>query len=141
MNTQEKNKAIVRQFNKEVIEEGNIASFHKLVAPDAINHTAPSSVGPSAGGILKIIIDVLRPAFADLTVEIHDQVAENDLVVTRKSIRGIHIREFMGIQPSGVKVSLGVIDIVRVKNNRYSDHWGMRDISELVAASQKTQQK
>eukprot|EP00913_Durusdinium_trenchii_P008135 g7632.t1 len=45
--------------------------------------------------------NVLRPALAELDVVIHEQIAEGDLVTTRKSITGTHSGMFLGIPPTG----------------------------------------
>jgi predicted ester cyclase len=37
----------------------------------------------------------------------------------------------MGIPPSGKQVTITVIDIVRLHNGKYVEHWGIRDISGL----------
>ncbi len=41
MTLQEKNKLVVRRFNKELFEEGNAASFKELIHDDFVNRTAP----------------------------------------------------------------------------------------------------
>jgi steroid delta-isomerase-like uncharacterized protein len=134
MHDLEKNKAIVRRINKEVIEEGKAEVFHELVSPDVINRTAPPGTPNTGEAMLSIILNVLRPAFPDLVVEIHEQVAENDLVVTRKSFHGTHVKEFMGLPPSGKKVTIPVIDIIRLRDGKYIEHWGIRDMQEVVKA-------
>jgi steroid delta-isomerase-like uncharacterized protein len=131
----EQNKAIVRRFNKEVIEEGNVTAFHELVSPNVINRTAPPSIPNTGEGMRHMIMNGLRPAFPDLVVEIQEMIAERDLVVTRKTLHGTHRETFMGIPASNKKVSLPVIDIIRIQDGQYVEHWGMRDAQQLIAAS------
>ena len=118
------NKAVVVRFNKEVIEQGNEATFRELMAPDFVNRTAPPGAPTGPEGMLATFNRVLRPAFPDLSVEIHDQVAEEDKVTTRKTIRGTHRGELLGIAPTGKRVEIDVIDIVRLANGRYVEHLG-----------------
>jgi predicted ester cyclase len=59
---------------------------------------------------------------------IHDQVAEGDKVVTRKSFTGTHQGDFMGVPPTGRKVTIEVIDIVRVENGQIVEHWNVVDM-------------
>jgi predicted ester cyclase len=77
--------------------------------------------------------NVLRPALADLTVEIHDQVAEGDRVTTRKTIRGTHRGELFGIPATNRSVAIQVIDIVRVKDGRYAEHWGANNLAAVLS--------
>ena len=132
MNNLERNKAIVRRFNLEFIQAGKAEVFDELVYPKVINNTAPSGFPNGADGIRGMILHGLRPAFPDLEVEIHEMIAERDLVVTRKSFHGTHTKPFLGVEPSNRKVSILVIDIVRINDGKYVDHWGVRDMRELL---------
>jgi predicted ester cyclase len=66
-------------------------------------------------------------------VEILDQVAEGDKVTTRKTFRGTHTDDFMGIPPSHKKVAINVIDIIRLKDGKYAEHWGSSNLAEVMA--------
>ena len=74
--TTEQNKAIVTRVNKEYIEGGNTATVYELFAPDFINQTAPPSSPQGPEAIIFFFDQILRPAFPNLEVVIHDQVAE-----------------------------------------------------------------
>ena len=80
---------------------------------------------------------VLRPALEGLTVTIHDQVAEGDKVTTRKTISGTHTGTFLGVPATGKPVSIDVIDIVRVENGRYAEHWGINNLPTVLAGLKK----
>lgn len=128
MNTEgEKNKAIVRQFNREAIEQGRLEAFDELIASTFINHTAPAGMPKGKDGMVQFIIDVLRPAFSDLRVDIYDQIAEGDKVVTRKAFHAIHSGAFMGIPATGKSIVFPIIDIVRLQSGQYVEHWNIRD--------------
>jgi predicted ester cyclase len=129
MQTQsEKNKAIVRRFNKEVIEEGNIESFEELMDTNFINHSAPAGADNGPKGMINTFNNILRPSMPDIKVTIHEQIAEGDLVTTRKTISGTQTGTLMGIPPTGKKVSIDVIDIVKIKKSKYIEHWGINTL-------------
>jgi len=130
--TTEKNKAIVQRFNREVIEQGNIDSFHELVWPGVINHAAPEGMPNGAESMTHFLLDVLRMGFPDIKVEILDQIAEGDKVMTRKALHATHTGEFMGIPPSNRKVTIRVIDIIRLHQGRYIEHWGISNIPDVI---------
>lgn len=136
MNNVETNKAVVRQFNKEVIEEGNRESFDALMDQNFINQTAPTAAN-GAEGMWNTFTNILRPAFPDLRVEIYDQIAENDKVTTRKAIIGTHKGVLMGIEPTGKQIRIEVIDIVRLKNGKYVEHWGINTLQNLIMELKK----
>ena len=128
MNTEtELNKQIVARFNREAIEQGRIEAFDELIAPDFINHTAPAGMPKGPEGMVRFILDVIRPAFPDLRVTIYDQIAEGDKVVTRKAFHATHSGPFMGIPATGKSIVFPIIDIVRLRDGQYIEHWGIRD--------------
>jgi predicted ester cyclase len=128
----EKNKAIVKRFNKEVIEEGNMKSFNELIANDVVNHAAPAGTPNGPASMSYFLMEVLRKGFSNITVEILDQIAEGDKVTTRKALHATHTGEFLGIPPSHKKVTILVIDIIRLEDEKYAEHWGMSNLSDVV---------
>lgn len=133
MTQQQRNKETVIRFNKEVIEQGNAASFSALVSPACINSTAPEGTPADAAGMLYFLHNILRAGFPDVKVTIQDQVAEEDRVTTRKQLLGTHTSNFMGIAPTGKHVCINVIDIIRLHNDQYVEHWGASNIAEVMA--------
>jgi predicted ester cyclase len=129
----EKNKTVVRRFNEEFVEGGNLQSFNDLMHAEFINRTVLPGVDEGPQGMLYVFNTILRPAFPDLTVTIHLQVAEGDLVTTRKSFRGTHTGMLMGIPPTGEIVIINVIDIVRVRDGKYFEHWGVNTLPSVMA--------
>lgn len=129
------NKEVVRRFNKEVIQDGNADSFHALMAADFVNHAAPQGMSTGPDGMWNTFENVLRPALSDLNVTIHDQLAEGDKVTTRKTISGLHTGPLLGVPPTGKRLSIDVIDIVRVDaSGKYAEHWGLNTMPQLLAA-------
>ena len=130
--TTEKNKEIVLRFNREVIEQGNVATLEELVSPDVINHAAREGMPNGPESMRHFLLQVLRMGFPDIKVEILDQVAEGDKVTTRKTLHGTHTGEFMGIPPSNKRVTIQVIDIILLSQGRYAEHWGISNIPEII---------
>ena len=126
------NKEIVRRFNKEVIEQTNYETFRELMHDRFVNHTAPPAAnGPD--GQWHTFSQILKPAFPDLVVDILDQVAEGDKVVTRKMIGGTHLGKLFDIEPTGKVIRIDVIDIVILKEGKYFEHWGINTLQQVMA--------
>ena len=98
-----------------------------------VNHSTPPGTAPGPEGFAAFFEEILRPAFPDLTVEIHDQIAEGDKVATRKTLRGTHGGPFLGVPATHRAVTLRVTDIVRLRGGRYVEHWGSADLYGLMA--------
>lgn len=84
-------------------------------------------------GMIYFFNEILRPAIPDMKVIIHDQIAEGDMVTTRKTISGMHTGQLLGAPATGRVISIGIMDIVRVKDGRYIEHWGITTLPELLA--------
>lgn len=129
----ETNKAIVLRFNKEVIEQKNIQAFNEIISPDFINHAAPNGMSRGPEGMISFFENVLWKALKEIKVEIHDQIAEADKVMTRKTIHGIHIGEFLGVPAFNKNIQINIIDIVRLKNEKYVEHWRSWDSASIIS--------
>lgn len=127
------NKAVVVRFNREVIEQGSEDAFRELVAPDFVNRTAAPGMPNGPEGMLHTFNRVLRPALPDLTVTIHEQIAEGDKVTTRKTISGTQRGPLLGVEATNQRIQIEVIDIVRVENGRYQEHWGINTLPTVLA--------
>jgi ketosteroid isomerase-like protein len=130
-------KTVVRRFNQEVIAGGDRTAFAELMAPEFVNRSAPPGAPAGPESMWSTFQTVLRPALAGMTVTIHDQVAEGDKVTTRKTISGTHVGALLGVEATGKPVSIDVIDIVRVKDDRYVEHWGINNLPAVLANLRK----
>ena len=127
-------KDVVRRFNLDVSERGDRAAFEALMLPSFVNRTAPPGTPDGPESMWNTFENVLRPALANLRVEIHDQLAEGDRVTTRKTIRGRHAGPLLGLPATGRDVAIDAIDIVRVQDGRYAEHWGVNTLPAVLAA-------
>ena len=130
--TPQQNKEIVTRFNKGFIEDGDISVFNEIIAPDFINHTAPEGSPKGPEGVIYFFNHLLKPSFPDLKVIIHDQVAEDDKVTTRKSFHATHTGTFFGIKASNKPVVMDVIDIIKLRNAQFVEHWGILDMQSVL---------
>jgi predicted ester cyclase len=125
------NKAVVIRFNKEFLEQGNMDVLKELVADDFINHTAASTVPNNVDG-LKEYVSMLHTGFSNFNIEIHEQVAENDIVATRKTIHATHTGTIMGKTATGKRVAINVMDFVQLRDGKYLGHWGRNDVMQVI---------
>lgn len=117
----ETNKLLVRRLVDEAQSNGNLAVVDELLADDFVDHTPFPGVPPTRDGV-KALFGYLRMAFPDLRVEVSEQVAESDKVVTRKTFRGTHGGEFMGLPATGRPVAFEVIDILTFDGGKIAEH-------------------
>jgi len=116
----EENKAIVRRFI-EAYNNRNLDVFDDLLAPDYFDHT--SKVGPEG---LKQLMNMAFKAFPDFHETIEDIIAEGNKVWVRITFTGTHTGEWMGIAPTGKKITTEMVDIFRIVNGKLVEY---RDVN------------
>ncbi len=124
-------KEIVRRFVEEYQEKRDPEALAEYLAPDVVDHTPMPGTAPGADGVRQVF-EMLWSALPDMRVEIHDQIAEGDKVVTRKSFLGTQRGELLGVPPTEKEVHLDLIDIVRVADGRIVEHWNIIDSYGLM---------
>ena len=122
----EENKTVVKRFVTEYQNGRDEDVMRELCAVDVVDHAAAPGLPPGLDGV-KVFHDAFHAAFSGLHADIHQQVAEDDLVVTRKTFYGTHTGDFMGIPPTGREVEIGVIDILRIRDGQITEHWNQLD--------------
>lgn len=126
------NKSIVVQYNKEVIEGGNMELLKDMVSTNFVNHSAIPGMPEGVDGLIYFFTNILHSAFAELQITIHDMIAEGDKVTTRKEITGTHQSALMGIPATGKSVTIKIIDILAIKNGKITDHWGENNFTSVL---------
>jgi predicted ester cyclase len=126
-------KEVVCRFNLEVIERGRREVFLALMAKDFVNHSASPGAPSEGEGMWNTFENILRPAIADLRVTIEDQLVDGDKVTTRKAIEGTLIGPLLGREPNHAPIRIEVIDIVRVRDGQYVEHWGINNLPLVLA--------
>jgi predicted ester cyclase len=124
-------KAVVRRNTEEVQSQGNFALFETLFADNFVDHTPQPGLSPDKEGS-RSLYKGLRAAFPDFHAEIHWQAVEGDLVTTYKVYHGTHLGPFLGIAPTGRKISFEAVDAMRVQHGKITDHWGVGNLYSLV---------
>ena len=128
----EQNKALVRQFVEEVINQGNISMIDELLIPDFVEHEELPPGIPPGREAPKVLFTMLRSAFPDLKATIEHLIAEGDEVVLHMTWTGTHEGEFMGIPPTGKRISINVIDILGMAEGKCVEHWGVMDSMAMM---------
>ena len=122
----EENKAISRRYVEEVQSKHDLDAMEDFISPDIVDHTGPPGAPRGLERSKQFFASLFR-AFPDLRAEIHEQIADDDKVWTYKTMHGTHHGEFLGLAPTGNSISFDVIDIVRIKHGKITDHWAVSD--------------
>jgi steroid delta-isomerase-like uncharacterized protein len=112
----------------------------------SVNSRSTPGVGETASAVrwyfgsqsaeqAKQFFGMVHQAFPDLHAEVHDVIAEGELVAARVTYTGTHQGEFVGIPATGKKTTISGVDFFRMQDGRQAEHWGGPDMfSFLVQA-------
>ena len=100
----------------------------RLVSEDYVNHNAVVDDGREAN---RQFWGAFFTGLPDLTATMEDLVVAGDRVVGRFVYRGTHTGDLLGIPASGKAVEMRSIDIWRVEDGLFVEHWDELNLLEV----------
>lgn len=128
--TIELNTDSVHRLINETWNKGHMEVIDEILSPDYILHI--SSPGEKDRDGYHQAVRLYREAFPDFLFTIDDTIAEGDKVVIRATMTGTHEGNFMGIEPTGQKLTMSVISIRHFSNGKIIEEWVEMDRSGLT---------
>jgi predicted ester cyclase len=129
VSVEENNKALVRRFNEEVYNRGNMDVADELLAPNFVSRDALTGEEGSREDLKREIAEQAAIS-SDLHFSIEEEIAEGDKVVTRVIGSGTHdLEEFEGLAPSGKRITIENITINRVVEGKIVEERNVADSS------------
>ena len=128
----EQNKALVNRLVEEVLNQHDLSVIDEIVSLDFVEHEALPPGMPSGREGSIALFSMLLNAFPDFYATVEHLIAEGDQVVLHMTWTGTQEGEFMGIPPTGNRISIGVIDIIRVADGMLVEHWGVMDQATMM---------
>jgi len=116
----------------ERISAGDVAGFGELVADDFVEHEGGPGLPPTKEGTLEFFRNLLT-AFPDMRMDVEDLIASENKTVARVKATATHQGEFMGVPPTGARVEVQLIDVMRFNDaGLVCEHWGVTDMLSLM---------
>jgi C-1 hydroxylase len=112
--------------------KGDIDTLREILSPDYVYH---NETGMTAS--LEMLIEQLKKEiemFPDRTMGNEELIAKGDKVVHRYIARGTHTGEVDGLAPTGNKLVLGGVEILRFENGKIVESWEVLNYLSLFAA-------
>ena len=109
MDLTKRNKELMKKFER-MINTADDKLAAELVADDAPFYT-PASPEPLYGGKGYLsVVHWMRQGFSDVQWNLNDMVADEEKVAAYWTLTGTHDGEFLGISPTGNKISVSVMN-------------------------------
>lgn len=126
------NKEIAREFTERVWNERDYDAFDELVAEDVVQHGGPMNEEMRGREAMREYVQMIHGAFPDFEATIEDQLAEEDMVVSRLTYRGTHEGEFMGFEPTGEMVETTGMVMGRIADGKNVETWTETDMVGMM---------
>lgn len=107
----------------------DLSGIIKHWSPDIVHYSEDTEV--SSADMIKLMEGGLQ-AFPDLQLEVKSIMAEEDRVTLRITVTATHSREFMGVPPTGERVSWHLVEELRFEDAKVVEHWDVINMRPLL---------
>jgi len=126
-----KNMQMQKLFYEEVYNKHNTAMIDSIVAPDYAEHCIEPGYTPDRAGLKKSFDDFIK-AFPDMHTQVNFMVADSDYVTVQYTFTATNTGSAGGIAPSGKKINIDGVDIIKYKNGKAIGHWGYNEEVKMM---------
>ena len=104
--------------------------FPELFTESYIQHSgrSPSGLAAQIENFKRILATM-----PDVRLKVEDCIVSGNKVVARITYSATHTQAIRGIAPTGKNFSFRTIDIWRVENGKFAEHWDLTDAAEVVS--------
>ena len=111
------NKQLLARYITEVWDQANVDAIRNFLSPTFRRHVSPLLPSLDVEGQVDRIVG-FREAFPDVTLTVEETTAEADRVALRSTMRGTHLGEFGGLPATGKRITVGLLDVIRIEDGR-----------------------
>lgn len=126
------NAAVIRQFVEEVLNQGDCDGACRFVCEDIVQHAPFPGQEQGLPGFQKMLKEA-RAAFPDICWSVEEQMTDGDRVLSRFVWTGTHAGPFLGVEPTGRRVTVWGMAVDRVVDGRIKETRFLMDMMGLMA--------
>ena len=117
----EQRKDTARRYIEQFWGDCDLDLAEELLEPDFVFHSPLRDLkGREA---IKVFVSTIHTVFDRIGFGVEDLIAEGDKVAIHWRLTGEHVREFMGIPPSGKSIDLAGATIASFKGGKLNEAW------------------
>ena len=120
-------KELVRRYYEVIVSTGAVEQIAEFISPDYVEVHDNIRHRIGRDGARDHILGVRR-TYPDLELCVEQQIAEGEWVASKVTMHGTHTGEWMGIQPTGRKLTISAVNIDRVVDGRIIEHGGAANL-------------
>jgi predicted ester cyclase len=117
-------------MHTELLASRDLDRLGEFFADEFVSHNMPPGLPQGLAGV-RAFFQAFLDGLSDIEVTIDELVADGDRVAVATTTTGTHSGELLGAAPSGRRIAVTGIDIVRV-DGRIVEHRGLTDTVGLL---------
>jgi predicted ester cyclase len=117
------NKDLLHRYHVDVWDEGHLEHAGQYLAPTFTSHAMVTTMPPGQQ-VGPDFLAQFRIGFPDLRSHEDALLSDGDLVSIRWTITGTHTGAFFGVAATGRTISVSGMDMLRVADGKFVEHWG-----------------
>ena len=121
------NKTIVRKYYEELLNTGDTSNIEKYIDEnyEEIHDGVRYKLGIDGA---REHIEGVRNVYPDIQLKIENQISEGDWVATIYSVTGTFEKAWLGIKPTGEKITYTGVNVDRLKDGKIVEHGGAANL-------------
>ena len=121
------NKQLIKHFYENIVSKNKIDEIDKYVALECTARSGDQIIPIGLDGMRQHVIDV-RKTYPDLQIIILRQYTDGDFVISEIVTHATHLGEWLGIKPTGKKLTFTGVNIDKIKDSKIIEHGGAANI-------------
>lgn len=112
-------------------DAGNVTEFDKYISPNSVDHDPMPGQKPGLEG-MKEMAKMMKASYPDMKSTIDYIGVDGDILTARFHMAGTNSGPMMGMPPTGKKVNVEGVDMVKWENGKFTEHWGVFDAMGMM---------
>ncbi len=121
----------IKYFYETVTSNNLIDEVTEYVSDDCTIRIGEEIIPVGINGMKQHLIDV-RKTYPDLKMTVTRQYCDGDYVISEFIMEGTHTGEWLGLKPTGKKISITGVDIDKVVDGKIVEHGGAANTFEAL---------
>lgn len=121
----------IRYFYEHIVTNHMLEALPQYIAADCTIRVGETIIPAGLDGMRQHLTDV-RKTYPDLKMTIIRQYTDKDTVISEFIAEGTHKGEWLGMKPTGKKLTFTGVDIDRIANGKIIEHGGAMNTFETL---------
>jgi len=126
------NSEVIGRLHRALFESADLdAVVDAFFAPSFVSHNTPPGLPSGIEGV-KAFFAMFRDGLSDIEVTVDQIISQNDAVAVATTTCGANTGSLFGMPPTGRRVSVTGVDMLRLVDGKIIEHRGLTDTVGLL---------